>query len=305
MSGGDDMRAVVFPGQGSQYSGMASEFSNYASWEHYAKLANETLGFDIVEIMDGNEEILTLTENAQPAIYLASYVAFAELVANGIEPDYVAGHSLGEYVALAAAGVYDFETGVYLVRKRGEYISQAIEPGMGSMAAVIGLPAEVVEELVRNYKDLYVANYNSAEQLVVSGRTESIKAFIADGKEKGYRIMELKVSGPFHTPLLDSAREKMANELEHIRFRSPRTPIVMNSIGREITDPEQIKHYLLEQTSGPVYWKQSIERMVLLGVTEFIEAGPKNVQTSLLKKAKLDAKHFSTVVAKGVLNERI
>ncbi|HQO05754.1 MAG TPA: ACP S-malonyltransferase, partial [Fervidobacterium sp.] len=280
------MRAVVFPGQGSQYSGMASEFSNYASWEYYAKLANETLGFDIVEIMDGNEEILTLTENAQPAIYLASYVAFAELLANGIKPDYVAGHSLGEYVALAAAEVYDFETGVYLVRKRGEYISQAIEPGMGSMAAVIGVPAEVVEELVKNYKDLYVANYNSAEQLVVSGRTESIKAFIADGKEKGYRILELKVSGPFHTPLLDSAREKMANELEHIKFRSPKMPIVMNSIGREITDPEQIKHYLLEQTSGPVYWKQSIERMILLGVTEFIEAGPKNVQTSLLKKAK-------------------
>jgi len=125
---------------------------------------------------------------------------------------------------------------------------------------------------------------------VVSGRTESIKAFIADGKEKGYRIMELKVSGPFHTPLLDSAREKMANELEHIRFRSPRTPIVMNSIGREITDPEQIKHYLLEQTSGPVYWKQSIERMVLLGVTEFIEAGPKNVQTFSFEKGKTGCK---------------
>ncbi len=304
MLGGENMRAIVFPGQGSQYSGMANEFSHYASWEYYAKLANSTLGFDITEIMDRNEEILTLTENAQPAIYLASYVAFAELLADGIEPDYVAGHSLGEYTALAAAGVYDFETGVYLVRKRGEYISEAIEPGMGSMAAVIGLPAELVEELVKNYKDLYVANYNSSEQLVVSGRTESIKSFIADGRQKGYRIMELKVSGPFHTPLLDSAREKMANELASVKFRTPRVPVIMNSIAKEVTDPEHIKHYLLEQTSGPVYWKQSIKRMISLGVDEFIEAGPKNVQTSLLKKSKLNAKHFSEFVLRGVLNEK-
>lgn len=288
--------AYLFPGQGSQYSGMATDFSKYGSWGHYAKVANEVLGLDLVEIMDGDEEILKLTENAQPAIYLASYVAFVELKKYLKEPDFVAGHSLGEYTALAAAGVYDFETGIYLVRKRGEYISQAMKPGEGSMAAVIGVPIEQIDELVKKYEGLYIANYNSEEQTVVSGKAESVKSFVKDLTENGKRAIELKVSGPFHTPYLESAREKMAIEVEHIKFRQPRYPIVMNSIAQEITDPEQIKHYILEQISGPVYWKQSVDRMITLGVSEFIEAGPKNVLTTMLKKAKLNAKHFTSLI---------
>ncbi|MGC9795974.1 ACP S-malonyltransferase [Fervidobacterium riparium] len=296
------MRAFIFPGQGSQYSGMASDFSKYESWDEYAQKANEVLGFSITEIMDGDEETLKLTENAQPAIYLASYVAYVEIFKKGIEPEYVAGHSLGEYTALAAAGVYDFETGIYLVRKRGEYISQAIEPGKGSMAAVIGVSAEELEELVKKYEGLYIANYNSNEQTVVSGKAESIKSFVINLTEQGKRAMELKVSGPFHTPYLDSAREKMAKEIEHIKFNKPKYPIVMNSVAKEISDPHQIKHYVLEQISGPVYWKQSIDRMLELGVEEFIELGPKNVLSSMLKKAKFNAKHFTAVVQEGVLD---
>jgi len=296
-------KAFLFPGQGSQYSGMASEFSAYPSWDEYAQKAIDVLGFDIVEIMDGDEEILKITENAQPAIFLASYVAYMELK-NKITPDFVAGHSLGEYTALAVAGVYDFETGIYLVRKRGEYISQAIKPGEGSMAAVVGVPMEKVQELVKNYNELYIANYNSADQTVVSGKTESVKAFVKDLTGQGLRVIELKVSGPFHTPLLDKARENMIKEVEHIKFKAPKFPIVMNSLAKEVTDPEYIKHYVLEQISGPVYWKQSIDRLIELGVSEFIEVGPKNVLTSMLKKSKLNAKHFTTLITGGVLDER-
>ncbi|MGC8903297.1 MAG: ACP S-malonyltransferase [Fervidobacterium sp.] len=293
-------KAFIFPGQGSQYSGMGSDFSKYPSWDEYAQRANEILGFDLVEIMDGDEEILKITENAQPAIFLASYVAYVEVTKIGLEPDYVAGHSLGEYTALAVAGVYDFDTGIYLVRKRGEYISQAMRPGEGSMAAVVGMPIEELEEYVKQYSGLYVANYNSSEQNVVSGKAESIKQFVSDMTKKGYRVIELKVSGPFHTPFLDSARERMAKEVEHVKFRAPKYPIVMNSVAKELTDPEQIRHYLLEQISGPVYWKQSIDRMLELGVDEFIEVGPKNVLSSMLKKARLNTKHFSVLIAQEV-----
>lgn len=296
-------RAFIFPGQGSQYSGMATDFSVYPSWDEYAQKAIDVLGFDIVEIMDGDEEILKITENAQPAIFLASYVAYVELQKK-ILPNFVAGHSLGEYTALAVAGVYDFETGIYLVRKRGEYISQAIRPGEGSMAAVLGVPAERVQELLSNYDELYIANYNSADQIVVSGKTESVKKFVADVTNQGLRAIELKVSGPFHTPFLDKARENMIREVEHIKFKTPKFPIVMNSIAKEVTDPEHIKHYVLEQISGPVYWKQSIDRFVELGVEEFVEVGPKNVLTSMLKKVKFNAKHFTAFVTGGVLDER-
>ncbi len=288
--------AFIFPGQGSQYSGMASDFSKYNSWGKFSQLATDVLGFDLTEIMDGDEETLKLTENAQPAIYLASYVAFCETMKYLSEPDFVAGHSLGEYTALAAAEVYDFETGLYLVRKRGEYISQAIKPGEGSMAAVMGVPIAELKELVSKFEELYIANYNSEEQTVVSGKASSVREFVRFLSESGKRAIELKVSGPFHTPFLESAREKMAKELEHIKFKPPKYPIIMNSTARETTDPEQIKYYVLEQISGPVHWKQSIDRMLEIGVTQFIEVGPKNVLTSLLKKAKLDAKHFSSMV---------
>lgn len=290
------MRAFVFPGQGSQYSGMASDFSVYPSWFEYAERARNVLGFDITEIMDGDEDTLKLTENAQPAIFLTSYVAFVDLLERGVSCDIMAGHSLGEYTALAAAGVYDFEIGIYLVRKRGEYISAAIEPGKGSMAAVLGVAPEFVEEAARNYEQLYVANYNTKEQTVVSGVVESVRKFVEDMRARGVKAMELKVSGPFHTPLLESARERMAREVEHIKFKVPSVPIVMNSTGRETTDPEELKKYLLEQISGPVLWYQSIERMRTLGVSVFIEVGPKNVLSAMLKKSGANAAHFTELL---------
>ncbi|ODN29677.1 ACP S-malonyltransferase [Fervidobacterium thailandense] len=286
------MRAFIFPGQGSQYSGMATDFSKYKPWNEYLERAKSVLKFDIDRVMDGDEETLKLTENAQPAIFLASYVAYEQLRELGVDFDAVAGHSLGEYTALAVAGVYDFETGIYLVRKRGEYISQAVKPGEGSMAAVLGADLSMVEEEVKKFEELYVANYNSADQVVVSGKTESVKQFVEEMRKKKIKAIELKVSGPFHTPLLDEAKERMTKEIEHIKFRTPKVPIVMNSTARETTDPETIKHYVLEQISGPVLWYQSVNRMLELGVKEFVEVGPKNVLSSMLVKAGHPARHF-------------
>jgi len=295
------MRAFLFPGQGSQYSGMANDFSIYPDWEKYSEKAQKILNLDLINIMNGNEEILKLTENAQPAIFLASYVAFKYLESNGITPDIVAGHSLGEYTAFAAAGVYDFDTGIYLVRKRGEYISEAIEPGKGSMAAVLKMKPEEVEKMVSKYEGLYVANYNSSTQTVISGLKSSILRFIDECKRKGIRATELVVSGPFHTPYLESAKEKMYAEVEHIKFKVPRIPIVLNSTGKETKDPMELKHYLLEQISGPVYWYQSIKRMVDLGVTSFVEVGPKNVLSNMLKREGLNIQHFTRFQVEKVI----
>lgn len=291
------MLAFVFPGQGSQYSGMGKEFMVYPRARYFFERAREVLGIDMYQLMNADEDVLKLTENAQPAIYLASYVAFDELIRKGVVPNVVAGHSLGEYTALAAADVYDFELGLYLVRKRGEYISQAVPPGIGTMAAVIGLDIRQVEEIIAEMDGVWIANYNAPDQTVISGTVESVKKAQERLKNAAKRVIELKVSGPFHTPLLESAREKMAKELRGVKFRRPRWPIVMNSTARETIDPEEIKENVLNQISGPVRWYQSTERMIALGVQNFIEVGPQRVLTNLFKKIKPEVcRHFSEVL---------
>ncbi|HIP92349.1 MAG TPA: [acyl-carrier-protein] S-malonyltransferase [Thermotoga sp.] len=279
------MRAFLFPGQGSQYSGMGKDFSKFSHADEIFKKAKEVLGFDIKKIMDGDEEILKLTENAQPAIYIASYIAFKELEQKGILPDVVAGHSLGEYTALSIAGVYDFETGLMIVRKRGEFMSKAIEPGKGTMAAVIGISEDVVNKVVEKIPDVFVANYNSNDQIVISGKREAVYKAMEELKEAGAkRVVELKVSSPFHTPFLEKARKNMEELLSKIEFRKPKYKIIMNSTAKETDDPEEIKKNVIEQITGPVLWKQSMYRMSELGVKEFIEVGPKTVLKNLGKK---------------------
>jgi [acyl-carrier-protein] S-malonyltransferase len=297
MSGGEQMTAFVFPGQGSQYSGMGKEFMSYPRARYFFERAKEVLGIDMYQLMNADEEILKLTENAQPAIYLASYISFDELVRNGMVPSVVAGHSLGEYTALAAADVYDFELGLYLVRKRGEYISQAVPPGLGSMAAVIGVNISKLEETISDIEGVWIANYNAPDQIVISGSMEAVRKAVEKLRTVAKRVIELKVSGPFHTPLLESAREKMARELRGVKFRRPRWPIVMNSTARETTDPEEIKENVLAQISGPVKWYQSVERMISLGIHSFIEVGPQKVLTNLIKKMGVEGcRHFSEVL---------
>ncbi|HBT40177.1 MAG: Malonyl CoA-acyl carrier protein transacylase [Thermotoga sp. 50_1627] len=292
------MTAFVFPGQGSQYSGMGKEFMSYPRARYFFERAKEVLGIDMYQLMNSDEEILKITENAQPAIYLASYIAFDELVRNGVVPNIVAGHSLGEYTALAAADVYDFDLGLYLVRKRGEYISQAVPPGLGSMAAVLGVNLSKLEQTISDIDGVWVANYNAPDQIVISGSVEAVKKAVERIKTFAKRVIELKVSGPFHTPLLESAREKMARELRGVKFRRPRWPIVMNSTAKETTDPEEIRENVLAQISGPVRWYQSVERMISLGVHSFAEVGPQKVLTNLIKKiSPKRCKHFSEILA--------
>jgi [acyl-carrier-protein] S-malonyltransferase len=291
------MKAFLFPGQGSQYSGMGEDFLAYESAEEYYKRAEDILGFDIVSVMNGDEETLKLTENAQPAIFLTSFIAFKEMERKGYSPDISAGHSLGEYTAFAAAGVYDFDTGIYIVRKRGEFISEALEPGKGTMAAIIGLPFGAVEEVVSQIDGVWPANYNDPTQIVISGLKESVHEAMEILKEKGARkVVELKVSGPFHTPLIEKAAEKMEQLLSQIKFHSPKFPVVLNVTAKESTDPEEMKRYLIEQIVSPVKWVQSMERMKELGVKEYFEVGPKNVLKGLGRKMGIKVVHFSEVI---------
>ncbi|HEY8542313.1 MAG TPA: ACP S-malonyltransferase [Pseudothermotoga sp.] len=292
------MKAFLFPGQGSQYSGMGKDFSIYPRAYFFFERAKDVLGIDMYQLMNENEEVLKLTENAQPAIYLASYIAFDELMRNGHVPSILAGHSLGEYTALAAADVYDFELGIYLVRKRGEYISQAVLPGEGTMAAIIGLKFKEVEEKISTLEGVWIANHNAEDQVVISGLKSSVKTAMELLKTKAKRVVELKVSGPFHTPLLESAKEKMARELRDVKFRKPRWPIVMNCTGQETTDPEEIKNYVLEQITSAVLWYDSIYNiMKKTNISSFVEVGPGKVLTNLLRRSvTLSCHHFTELV---------
>ncbi len=291
------MKAFLFPGQGSQYSGMGNDFAAYEEAKEFYKRAEEVLGFDIVSTMNGDDETLKITENAQPAIFLTSYIAYKEMLKKGIEPDIAAGHSLGEYTAFAAAGVYDFDTGLYIVRKRGEFISHALEPGKGTMAAIIGLPFHEVENAISDIENVWPANYNDPTQIVISGLKEAVHQAMEVLKEKGARkVVELKVSGPFHTPLIEKAAEKMEKLLSQIKFHKPKFPIVLNVTARESTDPEEMKRYLIEQIVGPVRWLQSIERMKELGVEQYFEVGPKTVLKGLGRKNGIKVIHFGEVI---------
>ena len=295
------MRAFLFPGQGSQYSGMGDDFAVYEESKELYKRAEDVLGFDIVSIMNGDEDTLKITENAQPAIFLTSYIAYREMMKKGIEPDIAAGHSLGEYSAFAAAGVYDFDTGIYIVRKRGEFISSALEPGKGTMAAIIGLPFHEVENAIADIENVWPANYNDPTQIVISGLKESVHKAMEILKERGARkVVELKVSGPFHTPLIEKAAEEMEELLSQIKFHKPKFPIVLNVTARESNDPEDMKRYLVEQIVSPVKWLQSIERMKELGVVEeYFEVGPKTVLKGLGRKNGIKVMHFREVIEVG------
>ncbi len=294
------MKAFLFPGQGSQYSGMGKDFEIYEPSKELYEKAKKVLGYDIVEIMNGDEETLKLTENAQPAIFLASFVACEVMKSNGFTPDVVAGHSLGEYTALAAAGVYDFETGIYLVRKRGEYMSKALEPGKGTMAAIIGLEPKKVEDIVNVIEGVYVANYNSPVQIVISGLKDAVYEAMNECKKAGAkRVVELNVSGPFHTPLLKYAEEKMEEELRQIKFKSPICPVIPNVTAEPTKDPEVLKINLIKQLTSPVRWTQTMEKLKEMGANQLYEVGPKDVLKGLGKRNKVKILHFTEVVNKG------
>ena len=280
------MKAYVFPGQGSQFPGMAKDLydSNPLAHEMLEK-ANEILGFRITDIMfEGTAEDLKQTNVTQPAIFLHSVVMAKCLP--GFAPDMVAGHSLGEFSALVAAGAMDFEDGLKLVAIRAGAMQKACETVPGTMAAVLALQAEKVEEVCASCEGVVVAaNYNCDGQIVISGEKSAVEAACVKMKEAGARrALPLPVGGAFHSPLMEPARAELAEGIEKTSFKTPVCPVYQNVTALPSSDPKVIKENLLAQLTAPVRWTQSVKNMAADGASEFIEVGPGKVLQGLIAK---------------------
>ena len=280
------MKAYVFPGQGSQFTGMAKDLYDNSPVAHeMLERANEILGFRITDIMfEGSAEELKQTKVTLPAIFLHSTV-MAKCLPD-FAPDMVAGHSLGEFSALVAAGAMDFEDGLKLVAIRAGAMQKACEQNPGAMAAVIALDAARIEEICAGCEGIVVpANYNCEGQIVVSGEKAAVEAACVKMKEAGAkRALMLPVGGAFHSPLMEPAREELAKGIESTVFKTPVCPVYQNVTALASTDPETIKANLLAQLTAPVRWTQSVRNMAADGASEFIELGPGSVLKGLIAK---------------------
>ena len=279
-------KAYVFPGQGSQFPGMAKDlYENLPQAKEMLERANEILGFRITDIMfEGTADDLKATKVTQPAIFLHSVVLAA--CYEDFNPDMVAGHSLGEFSALAAAGAIPFEDALKLVAIRANAMQKCCEAVPGTMAAIIGLPDETVEQICDATEGIVIAaNYNSNGQVVISGEKEAVEAACAKAKEAGAkRALPLPVSGAFHSPLMEPARQELAEAIENTTFSAPKCPVYQNVSAQAETDPETIKANLLKQLTSPVRWTQSVKAMVADGATSFLEIGPGAVLQGLIRR---------------------
>lgn len=292
--------AFVFPGQGSQTVGMGKELANqHSEVMAYFEKADKTLNTKLSQlIFEGPKEDLTKTFNTQPALLTTSIAILDFFRKSGIKADYVAGHSLGEYTALVAAGVLSFEEGVFAVRKRGEFMEHAVPNGEGSMAAVLGLDRDplsaVTNEVSNEGFPVSLANLNCPGQIVISGSREGVDRAGVKAKEAGAkRVLPLEVSGPFHSSLMKPAAEQLREVLDGMKMKDAEIPVVINVSAEPVSDAFVIKDKLIEQLYSPVLWEDSVKKMIDLGVDTFIEIGTGKVLSGLIKKIDKTVKTYA------------
>jgi len=287
------MKAYVFPGQGAQFVGMGKElYDLYPLAKEMFEKANKLLGFSITDKMfAGTDDDLKATNVTQPAIFLHSVIAF-KLLNEGILPDMVAGHSLGEFSALVANGALNFEDALLLVSKRAQAMQKACEMNPSVMAVVIGFDDQRTREICNSIEEVVVpANYNCPGQLVISGSFKGIELAIEALKAAGAkRAMQLNVGGAFHSPLMQPAKEELANAIENTPFSKPVCPIYQNYTARPSVDPSEIKKNLIAQLTAPVLWTNTVQNMIHDGADDFVEFGPGEVLQGLIKKIDLSVK---------------
>ncbi len=280
------MKAYIFPGQGAQFSGMGLDlYEKSPLAQELFEKANDILDFSITDIMfEGTDEQLKETKVTQPAVFLHS-VILAKVLGEKFTPKMVAGHSLGEFSALVASGAMSFEDGLKLVSKRALAMQKACELKPSTMAAVLGLDDQIVEEICNDIDGVVPANYNCPGQLVISGAVPAVEKACEALKEKGARrALILPVGGGFHSPMMEPAREELAKAIEETTFNTPICPVYQNVTANAISNPNEIKTNLISQLTAPVKWTQSIKQMITDGATEFIEVGPGKVLQGLMRK---------------------
>ncbi|MDI6689081.1 MAG: ACP S-malonyltransferase [Actinomycetota bacterium] len=282
--------AFIFPGQGSQYVGMGRALVAFPKVAQFFKEAEKILGRDLSLLcFHGPRQKLVETVNTQPAVFIINFICWFLLNKEGIKPDIVAGHSLGEYSALVAAGVLDFSEALKLVAKRAELMEEASRELPGKMLAVLGMDSTFAADIVGSLRSngiINIANYNCPGQVVISGEKQMVERAAKLFKEAGAkRVVELEVGGGFHSPLMKKAERRFANHLDAISFKDAKIPVVSNYTARLSTEGEELKDALRKQITGSVLWEQSILQMLKVGIDVFIEVGPGKVLSGLVKRA--------------------
>jgi len=287
------MFSVIFPGQGSQLVGMGKNFyDKYHLVQDLFREADETLGFSLSSlILNGPKEELDLTENTQPAIFLISYSIFKiikeEFNINLNKANFFAGHSLGEYSALASAGVLSFSDTLKILKIRGKAMQSSVPKGIGGMVAVLGSEIKIIENLISENKkkyECYIANDNSVGQIVLSGNLEDLDKMMIDLKSANIKNIKLSVSAPFHCKLMNKATLIMNEEIAKLNFKEPKNILISNVTGKEISNSNELKNLLVKQIESRVRWRESVLLMINKGITQFIEIGPGKVLSGLIKR---------------------